>query len=429
MSDESETLPAAPAGTSPRITIVAGGVTQTRELPPGQHVTLGRSRSAQITIDDGSLSREHGRLEFGDQLLFVDLGSSNGSWVGGRKAEPHVRVPVGEGELIELGQVIVIVQGTALANRSQPGPSPSRMEAVQAAVMRAASHDLSVLVLGETGVGKGVMAREIHAASGRATGPFVVVDCASLARNVVESELFGHERGAFTGAQTAKQGLLEAANGGTAFLDELGELELPLQAKLLRVIEERKVRRVGDVRDRDIDVRFIAATNRDVESDAAAGLFRTDLLYRLNAVTLRIPPLRERAEQIVPLARKFLADVGPGVRLGADAEQWLRSQAWPGNVRELRNAVERAYAGADAAIIGAAAFKAFAPHSADASGGASKTGLAAPEQQTERDRILAALEACAGNQTKAAAKLGISRRTLVHRLDLYGLPRPRKRTD
>ena len=378
---------------------------------------MGRSRSADVTIDDDSLSRVHGRLECGATLRYSDLGSSNGSWVGGRRVDPNEEVEVRDGDLIEMGNAVVIVQ--------RPGATPEArsegaMEALRSRAKKAAKHRLNVLVLGETGVGKGVLAREIHAESPRHAGPFVVVDCASLATDVIESELFGHEQGAFTGATQAKPGLLESADGGTVFLDEIGELPLPVQAKLLRVIEERTVRRVGGVSDRTIDVRFVAATHRDLEQEASEGRFRTDLLYRLNAVTLRIPPLRERRNEIDTLARGFLDELGGSAlvdTLAADAVRWLEAQPWPGNIRELRNAVEGAVATMDGDVLDAATFEQGAPTRRAPTSG----------EQDERSRIMEALERCAGNQTKAVELLGISRRTLIHRLDLYGLPRPRKR--
>lgn len=417
MSDEGQTVPVPPGARKARLTIVAGGETSNVPLPAAGSLSLGRSRSADVTIDDTSLSRVHGRLECGPTLRYVDLGSSNGSWIAGRRVEPNKEVEVRDGDLIEMGNAVVIVQRPGT---SSDVPPDGTMDALRSRAKKAAKHRLNVLVLGETGVGKGVLAREIHAESPRREGPFVVVDCASLATDVIESELFGHEQGAFTGATQAKPGLLESADGGTVFLDEIGELPLPVQAKLLRVIEERTVRRVGGVSDRTIDVRFVAATHRALEEAAADGHFRTDLLYRLNAVTLRIPPLRERRTEIAGLARGFLEELGGASlsqTLTQDAVRWLEAQPWPGNIRELRNAVEGAVATMDGETLDAATLEQGAP----------TRRARAPAEQDERARIMEALERCAGNQTKAAELLGISRRTLIHRLDLYRLPRPRKR--
>lgn len=387
------------------------------DLPDSGTLTIGRSRSADVTIDDDSLSRLHGRLECGRGLHFVDLGSSNGSWVGGRRVEPHGTVEVHDGEVIELGSVVLAVQWPASTG---PGPADDAMTRLRDKALKAARHRINVLLLGETGVGKGMLAREIHAASPRAAAPFVVVDCAALAADVAESELFGHEVGAFTGATRAKPGLIETAEGGTVFLDEIGDLPLPIQAKLLRVIEERAVRRVGDVREREVDVRFVAATHRALEDEVRQGRFRGDLLFRLNAVTLEIPPLRARRGEVEVLARGFLRELGGdslATALTADAVRWLEAQPWPGNIRELRNAVERAAAVMDGDVIEVEAL---------ASNPNAGRAIASTESD-ERTRIIDALDRAAGNQTKAAQLLGISRRTLIHRLDLYRLPRPRKK--
>lgn len=430
MSDDAKTLPRPTAPTGVRLTIISAQGTQTRPVDATKPFTLGRSRSADVTIDDPSISRVHARLVIGASgIELTDLSSSNGSRIGGRPAKANEPVAVGPGEMIEVGSVVLVVQrgaAEAEADRSVRLPVPrgrTVMDAVEEAGRKAALHRLNVLVTGETGVGKGVMARRIHALSPRAEGPFVVLDCTAIAPELADSELFGHVEGAFTSARAAKTGLLEAADGGTAFLDEIGELAAPIQAKLLRAIEERRIRRVGDVAEREIDVRFIAATNRDLEAEVAAGRFRRDLLYRLNAVTLPIPPLRERPDEVVLLAEQFLRELADDPpKLTPDATRWLRAHAWPGNVRELRNAIERAFVESEGGPIAPSHLQRL-----PASGASSPAPAAGPETDGERARIVAALEACAGNQTKAAAMLGISRRTLIYRLDHYGLPRPRKR--
>ena len=214
-------------------------------------------------------------------------------------------------------------------------------------VARAAASSINVLVLGETGVGKEVLARAVHKLSARKAGPFVALNCAALTESLLQSELFGHEKGAFTGALQARPGLLETAAGGTVFLDEIGELPLSIQTKLLRAIEDRKVLRVGARAEREIDVRFVAATNRDIEAEAEAGTFREDLFYRLNGISFTIPPLRDRRPEIAALSRMFLArynaELGrhAALSLSEEAIQLLESYPWPGNVRELRNAIER----------------------------------------------------------------------------------------
>jgi two-component system, NtrC family, response regulator AtoC len=286
------------------------------------------------------------------------------------------------------------------------------------------------LLLGETGTGKEVLAEVIHRASPRASKPLVRLNCAAMPEALLESELFGHEKGAFTGANATKPGLLETADGGTVFLDEIGELTAATQAKLLRVLEAREVQRVGALKPRPIDVRFLAATNRDLEAEVTRGRFRADLYYRLNGVSIMIPPLRDRVAEIEPFARRFIADAAARMKrtppsLDGDALALLRSHQWPGNIRELKNAIERAVLLQTAGTITAAHLPV----------DKIKTSVRAPspdpdasvEPATEADRIRLVLERCGGNQTKAALELGMSRRTLVNRLNDLGLPRPKKR--
>ncbi|HZO12474.1 MAG TPA: sigma 54-interacting transcriptional regulator [Polyangiaceae bacterium] len=292
---------------------------------------------------------------------------------------------------------------------------------------RVAKGKINVLLLGETGVGKEVLAERIHRLSPRASKPLVRISCAAFPENLLESELFGHERGAFTGADRAKPGLIESAHGGTVFLDEIGELPLALQPKLLRVLEERSVLRLGSLEPRPIDVRFIAATNRDLEAEVARERFRADLYFRLTGVTLVIPPLRERRSEIPTLARAFVAQAMS--ELGKDrgdisdeALELLTRYAWPGNLRELRNVAERAALLCGDDPITAEHLPLEKMHATLA-----QSNLRAGVHEYERARIVEALERCDGNQTRAAKLLGISRMTLSARMDAFGLPRPRKR--
>lgn len=296
---------------------------------------------------------------------------------------------------------------------------------------RAAPSDLSVLVLGETGSGKDVLARYLHDSSPRADRPYLSLNCAALNETLVESELFGHERGAFTGAVAAKAGLLEAAHGGTVFLDEVGELSPAIQAKLLRVLENRQILRLGSVQPRTIDVRFIAATNRDPEAEVHKGSFRRDLYYRLAGIVLTLPPLRDRRSEIVPLAQRFLAAAcrranrSPVPALSPDAAALLQSYPWPGNLRELKNIIERALvfcAGTEIQTAHLPADK-LRPETIAASPHATATpGF----DDVDRQRIIDALASCAGNQTRAARLLGMPRRTLLRRLEQFAIARPQK---
>jgi len=319
------------------------------------------------------------------------------------------------------------------------------MQALYDQVARAAASSINVLVLGETGVGKEVLARAVHNLSARRAGPFIALNCAALTESLLESELFGHEKGAFTGALQARAGLLESAAGGTLFLDEIGDLPLSIQTKLLRVLEDKKVLRVGARIERTVDVRFVAATNRDIERDAAAGKFREDLFYRLNGLSFTIPPLRERRPEIAALARMFLArynaELGRDTAISMSDEvlHLLESYTWPGNVRELRNAIERAAVLCSGDVLRPEHLPTRIvtgspgrPSSAPPSGldGAREDILSRARnelQGVERQRIVDALEQSGGNQTRAAEALGISRRTLVYRLSELGMPRPRKR--
>jgi DNA-binding NtrC family response regulator len=315
------------------------------------------------------------------------------------------------------------------------------MRAVYELVDRVAASALSVLILGETGVGKEVVAESIHRRSGaRSRGPFVRINCAALSETLLESELFGHERGAFTGALRAKPGLLEVADKGTAFLDEVGELPSSVQAKLLRAVESREITRVGGLRAIPIDVRFVAATNRDLRAEVERGAFREDLYFRLNGLSIAVPALRERPAEFDALLNHFLSAVAKEVRrprpVVAEATlQALKAYSWPGNIRELRNVIESAALRATGDRIEPSDLprELFLQRTAEPNrripvprdAGGSERGLN-PRQRADRERILSALRACHGNQTRAAEYLGMPRRTLVAKLSAYRIPRPRK---
>ena len=331
-------------------------------LVPGASLVVGRAPGSNIFIDDASVSRRHAIVHVAaDGVRVEDLGGPNGVTV--REAalsddvsETHElvkvsrrTVAVGIGQCVNFGSVMTVV-------RQRPAREAADDVVMVDAVTRAlyqqadlaAQGTISVLIVGETGAGKEIVAARVHARSPRASKPFLAINCAALSESLLESELFGHEKGAFTDAVSARAGLFESAEGGTMFLDEIGEMPMTTQVKLLRVLEERKVMRVGGRTPRSIDVRFVAATNRDLEGDAERGAFRQDLYFRLAGITLALPPLRERTAEIPPLARLFverartqLARRAP-IALSDAALAAMVRYRWPGNIRELRNVVDRA---------------------------------------------------------------------------------------
>ena len=296
-----------------------------------------------------------------------------------------------------------------------------RMQAVLDVVARAAAHDVPVLLRGENGTGKGVLARALHAQSPRRDRPFVVVNCPTLSEELLASELFGHARGAFTGAVRDQEGRVEAAEGGTVFLDEIGEISPALQAKLLRFIQEKRFERVGETRTRTANVRIVAATNRDLDSEVKAGRFREDLLYRLNVLEIVVPALRERPEDILPLARAFVEFFArqaarPPMELSAATEKLLVGYPWPGNVRELRNAIERALILARGQVLEPESF----PDRIAAS--ASDTPTLGGEftiEDIEREHSLRVM-AHASTMDEAARVLGIDASTLWRKRKKWG---------
>ena len=421
----------------------------TYDLPATGALTIGRGETNTVRIDDPLASRTHACLHVGDAMYLEDVGSVNGTRVKDRVVKPGERVKITIGETIQIGSSVLIVQRRAAQAdlihpetlRDEGGymtpPSTPRageaMRKVHELAERSAAGTINVLITGETGVGKELLAETVHRASPRRGGPYVCLNCAALSETLLESELFGHERGAFTGAVQAKPGLLETAARGSLFLDEVGELPLSTQAKLLRVIETREVARLGSVRPHRIDVRFIAATNRDLEAEVARGAFRADLYYRLNGITLTIPPLRARLEEIRPLAeafaRQICRDLGRQPPLLPPASvAHLESYGWPGNIRELKNVIERAVLLCEGPILEPQHMPLERPLTESQKLPASGTpgGAAAAAGNSERDRIMEALAACAGNQSRAAKMMGMPRRTFVSRLDEYKIPRPKK---
>ncbi len=448
-----------------RLLIINDQEHRTLRLPPSGELSIGRSDAADVQLADPLLSRVHAVITVDEGLSIRDRGSSNGTVVRGEKIEANTVVALSVGDTVEVGSTVLIVQPTFALSETTDAPvseprSPQDLDAqpldgpmarLHTLARRIARSQINVLLLGETGVGKEVMAQSIHRLSPREQGPFVGINCAAVSDSLFESELFGYEKGAFTGAHQAKPGLIETAHHGTVFLDEVGEMPLSTQAKLLRVLETRQVMRVGGLRPRDVDVRFVAATNQNLDQDIQTGRFREDLYYRLNGISLVIPPLRERVAEIPALAKLFIDEAARDAGfdefpvLSGEAESWMGQYEWPGNIRELRNAVNRAVILASAGIIQPEHLQpeTYQPRTGRGSGrpatppGSAPAKASSPDEDrpppglsesdlVERQRIVDALAACGGNQTRAAKMLGIARRTLTSRLDKLGLPRPRK---
>jgi DNA-binding NtrC family response regulator len=335
-----------------RLTVVRGPNKGLEHRANRAEIIVGTQAASDLVLTDPTVSRSHLSLEaLPDGFRLRDLGSTNGTLVAGVRVveayvKPGIEIDIGETRL--RFQALSDALEIPLYNGDRFGPMLGRSTAMRqlfALLERAAKTDATVLVLGETGTGKDLAAEAVHQASPRANGPFVVLDCSAIPESLIESELFGHERGAFTGANDKRIGVFESAHNGTVFLDEIGELPLPLQPKLLRVLERRVVRPVGSNQQREVDVRVIAATNRDLRAEVNRGQFREDLFFRLSVITAHIPALRERTEDLPLLAHFFLGQVAPKeTKLPEGLEQRLAAHRWPGNVRELRNTVERAVA-------------------------------------------------------------------------------------
>ncbi|HEY0251061.1 MAG TPA: sigma 54-interacting transcriptional regulator [Kofleriaceae bacterium] len=396
--------------------LVTGGDTVLSFPLRRDQITIGRAPDCDIVLPHEALSRRHARLHLSPSLMVEDLGSRNGTRLRGAPLSPNTPTPLVVGEAFQIGRFHFLV-ARARSERSFGSVRDASLRVIDPTEVPAFVRDLalsplSILILGETGVGKDVLAQTIHDLSKR-VGALVRVNCAAMAASIVDSELFGHEKSAFTGATQTRVGLIEAAQGGTVFLDEVGELPEAIQAKLLRVIETHEVTRLGAVTPIALDVRFVAATNRDLTTEVAEGRFRSDLFYRLDGATLVIPPLRDHRKRIGPLAQKF-------IQQPLDAELLARLEAhdWPGNVRELKAVMERA-------VILAAGGALHARHLAIRDVKAARTPVL-DDETAERQRILDALEACAGNQTRAAKLLGVSRATFVNKLAIHRIQRPRK---
>lgn len=453
------------------LTIVEPGESTMMPLPERGELRIGRADDNHIILASPSVSRYHAELIVVEGTVSVrDRGSANGTRIGGQRiaseapvaVQPGVAIGIGSASLVvhQLGSMAgarldepreVVMAGEHIRALRSGGPgdrasaSADRGLVVQSSAMkklfelvdRVAPGTISVLIVGETGVGKEVVAAAIHERSPRRARPYLRLNCSAFSENLLESELFGHEAGAFSGARAAKPGLFETANGGTVLLDEIGEMPLSLQAKLLRVVETREVIPIGGTRVRRLDVRFLAATNRDLRERIRSGHFREDLFFRLSGVTIEVPALRARRTEIEPLARLFAGEAAVALgrrcapKISPEAVQFLEAQRWPGNVRELRNCVERAVLLCNSDVLSEddvdPSCERLVPRGTQRAMHivATQEAEARSSDSAERERIQDALARCGGNQTRAAALLGMARRTLVKKLASMGLPRPR----
>lgn len=406
--------------------IAHGDSARVVELKARDTLTIGRGDRADIVIDDPLLSRVHAQVQRAGRGAWIeDMASRNGTAVNGR---PTTRTQLTAGDVASLAGAVTLRVDQAIERRqpeerAQPSPiTGSATRALFDQVERIAPADIGILLQGETGSGKEVVAAHIHHRSGR-RGPFVPVNCGAIPGELVEAFLFGHAAGAFTGAASDRRGVFEEAQGGTVFLDEIGEMPLAAQVALLRVLESRQVRPVGGSAYRPVDVRVVAATHRDLQEAARQGRFREDLYYRINAAVLRVPPLRERRDEILPLAKHFLTLCASEQEIeapvvSAEAAHALTGYHWPGNARELRNVMERALVLGDGDVVVVADLPGHIVPVSDAT---------APERlddallHREVELLLSALVAAGGKRPRAASLLGIPRRTLDHKVAHYGL--------
>ncbi len=416
--------------------VVQGAGTGTAIGPLDKVTLIGRESWCDLAVDDPAASSRHCEVRLGPEgARLLDRRSTNGTFLGSNRV---VELYLEDGDRFRIGQSAIVfhrpsgtrsvdvtpvdITGTVL------GRSEAMLEVLDL-LKRVASRKVPLLLTGETGTGKTCVARALHQASGREN--FVQVNCGALPEGLIESELFGHERGAFTGADHRRTGLFEEANGGTIFLDEIGELPLHLQPRLLTVLEEGSIRRVGSSRAIDVDFRLVAATNLSLEQAVEEGRFREDLYYRLNVVPVELPPLRKRTEDIPLLAQFLLARAAaeadsPAARLDEDALQALVGHGWPGNVRELDNVIRRAVALTDSESITAADLKMGPLRSSPAEAGFDRSlPFHEYKQQVmehhEREYIEEALTAANGNVSEAARNSGLSRQHLFSLLKRYRL--------
>ena len=423
-----------------RLRVINGAATGLVKEFADDTATIGSADTNALAVADPSVSRHHARIEVReDHILVRDLGSTNGTFVAGLRVGSAF---LGERTTIRVGETDIAfeltndVETLPLSDKSAFGNMLGQsvaMRRVFATLERIGGTDATVLIEGESGTGKEMVAEALHESSARKDGPFVIVDCGALPTNLIESELFGHEKGAFTGAIASRAGAFEQANGGTLFLDELGELDPALQSRLLRALDRRRVKRVGSGEYVDVDVRIVAATNRDLEEMVALGEFREDLFYRLAVVRLHLPALRKRPDDVEMLARHFIElyrtrhPTAPPFELTAEIVRALRARAWRGNVRELRNFIERAVVLASPELLG--------PTGEPTDPAPSDTTLGIAFERTyaeardawvghfEREYIQRALSRTGGNVAAAARECNVDRAYLFRLIKKHDIDR------
>jgi DNA-binding NtrC family response regulator len=410
-----------------RVRIVEGPDRDRAIEHSGERFGIGTSPANELTLTDPTVSHYHLELRCEDGVLVRDLGSRNGTYVGDVRINEAV-VPIGT--RIRIGRTVLALLDATIAPPATPLPPPDvpglvtaspTMQQIGRTVERLAQSTVSVLIQGETGTGKELVARAIHEMSARAKQPFIVVDPGELPATLIASQLFGHERGAFTGAERRQEGAFELAHGGSIFLDEIGELPLAVQPALLGVLERRSFRRLGGKEDIQVDVRVISATHRDLRAAANQGTFRADLYFRLAVARIEIPPLRDRPEDIDPLVAQFAAEItgAPGFHFSEATMSALRAHRWSGNIRELRNVVESALA------MGSINLNGLAQPATPA-----ETAAVVPQYRVARADALAAfergylrrlIEATGGNASAAARAANMDRPYLLSLLRRHGL--------
>lgn len=395
-----------------------------RSVEIASSLTIGSRPDSDLRIEDPTVSRKHAQImRTADGFLLQDLGSTNGTFLNDVRVD---RAYLRSGAVVTVGETsMVFSTGADDAIRSEQAPSTfGQMVAVSEPMLKAftlleglAASNITVLIEGETGTGKELAARAVHDRSPRAKRPFVIFDCSTVPGQLMESELFGHAKGAFTGASEARPGAVEEAEGGTLFLDEIGELPLDLQPKLLRLLDLKEFKRVGTSDRKVVDVRFVAATNVDLEDRVRRDLFRRDLFFRISAAKVTLLPLRERPKDIATLARHFLGilsrEQGRNLTLKKDALGALSKHQWPGNSREIKNLLETAVALCRSDTISAADL----PFQTAGNQSSSDGSLAGAEEQAIRD----ALEKAGDNKRKAARLLGIAPSTLYAKMKKFNL--------